>query len=166
MIKRNCSASPRALAAVFASIVAVSFAFGVAFAAQGLWMILPFVGLELLAVAAAFLCYGRHAADFERIEVRDGMLHVSRLEGARTWQWTAPAAWTHLEQPVSQGRGAGSLSHARCRVVLNSRGESVEIGRLLPDERKQALARELLVAMRSATARDVAAPIMATPRGH
>jgi uncharacterized membrane protein len=162
MIKRNCSASPRALAAVFASIVGVSFAFGVAFAAQGLWMILPFVGLELLAVGAAFLCYGRHAADFERIEVSDGMLQVSRLEGARAWHWTASAAWTRVEQQVSPG----PRWRARRRVVLSSRGECVEIGQLLPDERKPALARELLVAIRSVAAQGAAAHDMATPQGH
>ena len=161
MIKRNCSASPRALAAVFASIVAVSFAFGVAFAAQGLWMILPFVGLELLAVGAAFLCYGRHAADFERIEVRDGMLHVTRLDGARGWQWTAAAAWTRVDQQALRANEQGPHGRARSRVVLSSRGESVEIGRLLPDERKQVLARELLVAIRSASSH-----IVATPQGH
>jgi uncharacterized membrane protein len=49
MIKRNCSASPQQLAMVFASLVAVSFAFGVAFAAQGLWLVLPLVGIEMLA---------------------------------------------------------------------------------------------------------------------
>jgi len=61
LVKRNCSASPRQLALVFGSLVAVSFAFGAGFAAQGLWMVLPFVGLELVAVAAAFICYGRSA---------------------------------------------------------------------------------------------------------
>ena len=59
LIKRNCSASPRQLAGVLVSVVVISFAFGVAFATQGLWMVLPFVGLEVLAVAAAFIFYGR-----------------------------------------------------------------------------------------------------------
>jgi uncharacterized membrane protein len=35
-IKRNCSATPRQLAWVFASLVAVSFVFGAGFAAFGL----------------------------------------------------------------------------------------------------------------------------------
>jgi uncharacterized membrane protein len=83
LIKRNCSAGPRQLSLVFASLVAVSFAFGVAFAAQGLWMVLPFVGLEIVAVAAAFLAYGWHAADFERIDLRDGRLIVEKHEGLR-----------------------------------------------------------------------------------
>jgi uncharacterized membrane protein len=150
MIKRNCSASPRALAAVFASIVAVSFAFGLAFAAQGLWMILPFVGLELVAVGAAFFCYGRHAADCERIELRDGMLHVSRVDGSRTFQWSALAAWIRVEKLAAAETGLGR--RPRSRVLLNSRGECMEVGRLLSDDRKAALARELLLALRGAVA--------------
>ena len=67
LIKRNCSAGPRQLAVVFGSLVAVSFAFGLGFAAFGLWMVLPFVGLELIAVGAAFFCYGWHAADFDAL---------------------------------------------------------------------------------------------------
>jgi len=89
LIKRNCSAGARQLALVFASLVAVSFTFGVAFAAQGLWMVLPFVGLEIVAVAAAFLAYGRHAVDFDRIELRDVRLIVERNEGSRRSEYVS-----------------------------------------------------------------------------
>ena len=91
---------------------------------------------------------------------------VSCADGARAWQWTAAAAWTRVEQPVPQGEGRGPHWRARRRVVLNSRGESVEVGRLLPDERKHALARELLVAMRSAATHSEAARTRATPQQH
>jgi len=67
--RRNCSLSPRALMAVFGSVVAVSFAFGVMFAALGAWLVLPFAGVELLALAAAFVVYGRHATDGERLRL-------------------------------------------------------------------------------------------------
>jgi hypothetical protein len=61
VIKRNCSASPRQLAGVFVAVVAVSFAFGVAGATLGLWMVLSFVGLELRAVVAALIFRRRYA---------------------------------------------------------------------------------------------------------
>ncbi len=97
LIKRNCSASPRQLAGVFVSLVAVSFAFGAAFAAQGLWMVLPFVGLEIVAVAAAFLCYGRHAADFERIDLNGSVLTVEQREGGRSTEFRFDAPWVRVE---------------------------------------------------------------------
>jgi uncharacterized membrane protein len=145
LIKRNCSASPKQLAAVFASIVAVSFGFGVAFAAQGLWLVLPFVGLEVLAVSAAFFCYGRHAADFERIELADGRLQVLQQVGPRTTQWAFDLPWVRVD--VSE-RGA-DLGR-RVQVELVSARQRIEVGRYLVDARRSVLARELRGAIAAA----------------
>lgn len=141
-IKRNCSASPRQLALVFASIVAVSFAFGAAFAAHGLWLVLPFVGLEVLAVAAAFFVYGRHAADYERIELRDGVVTVRCVDGPRATEWRARSAWTRVESDSA-------------RVYLVAHGARIEVGRHLAHGRRQALVHELRQALRTAAAAGV-----------
>lgn len=146
LIKRNCSASPWQLAVVFASLTAVAFAFGVAFAAQGLWMVLPFVGLELVAVAAAFVSYGRRAADFERIELREGRLVVERLEGSRRSELVFDLPWVKVEVTRS-GAGQG----ARVRVELVSARSRVEVGRLLVDGRRAALGSEIRAALAAAT---------------
>jgi uncharacterized membrane protein len=140
MIKRNCSASPRQLALVFASIVAVSFAFGAAFAAQGLWLVLPFVGVEMLAVAAAFFCYGRRAADYERIEIGGGEIAVEQVEANRRSVRRMPAGWARVEQ--RRGRGG------RVTVWLASGAERIEVGRHLLDARRAQLAAELGMALR------------------
>jgi uncharacterized membrane protein len=145
LIKRNCSASPRQLALVFGSLVVVSFAFGAAFAVLGLWMVLPFVGLELLAVAVAFLCYGRHAADRERIELGADKLTVERVEAERHRRWEFDPRWVRVEVD-EQGKGWG----ARVKVRLASGGEQVEVGRHLLDEKRAVLARELRTALKSA----------------
>jgi uncharacterized membrane protein len=144
LFKRNCSASPTQLAAVFGSLVAVSFAFGAVFAVLGLWMVLPFVGLELVAVAVAFLCYGRHAADIERIELVEDRLTVERVEADRRHRWDFDPRRVRVEVD-EQGRGLG----ARVQVRLASRGEQIEIGRHLLDEKRAELARELRTALRS-----------------
>jgi uncharacterized membrane protein len=142
-IKRNCSASPAQLAGVFASIVAVSFGFGVAFAAQGLWLVLPFVGLELLAVAAAFFCYGRRAADYERIEIRGGEIAVEQVEGSRRSLRRLPSQWARVEL---QRRGrTGAVS-----VWLAAGAERIEVGRHLLDARRVRLAEELRTALAGA----------------
>jgi len=147
LIKRNCSASPSQLAAVFGSLVVVSFVFGVVFAALGLWMVLPFVGLELAAVAVAFLCYGRHAADVERIELAGDRLTVERVEADRSSRWEFDPRRVRIEVD-ERGRGLG----ARVRVRLAARGERIEIGRHLLDQKRAALARELRTALKSAQA--------------
>lgn len=138
LIKRNCSASPRQLAMVFASLIAISFAFGISFAAVGLWMVLPFVGAELIAVGAAFFCYGRHAADFERIEIDRREVSVERVEGARRTRW-------YLDPRVSrvQVDGSGHQWGTRVRIYLLSPEIKLEIGRHLLEARRRQLGRDL-----------------------
>jgi uncharacterized membrane protein len=147
LIKRNCSASPTQLAAVFGSLVAVSLAFGTVFAVLGLWMVLPFVGLELVALAAAFLCYGRHAADVERIELANDKLTVERIEADRSRRWEFDQRGVRVEVD-ERGKGLG----VRVQVLVTSRGEQVEVGRHLLDDGRAALARELRTALRSTQA--------------
>lgn len=139
-IKRNCSASPALLAGVFASVVAVSFGFGVAFAAQGLWLVLPFVGVELLAVAAAFLCYGRRAADYERIELRNGEIAVEQVEGNSRSLRRLPAQWARVE--LQRRDRTETVS-----VWLAAGAERIEVGRHLRDARRLRLAEELRMAL-------------------
>lgn len=138
LIKRNCSASPGQLAVVFGSLVAVSFAFGVGFAAFGLWMVLPFVGIELIAVGAAFLCYGRHAADFERIEIAPGSLSVEHVDGGRRHHWEFDPRAVHV-QIESRGHTWGK----RLRVFLLASGTKLELGGYLLDHRRLQLGREI-----------------------
>jgi uncharacterized membrane protein len=138
------------LAVVFASLVAVSFTFGVAFATQGLWLVLPFVGLEIVAVAAAFLAYGRHAADFERIELRDDRLIVERHEGSRRSEYVFDLPWVRVDMEER------SVDPGACvRVELVAARQRVEIGRYLVDVRRAALGREIRAALGSAAPRGV-----------
>ena len=58
-LKRSCSISPAGLLCVYAALGSVSLAIGVGFALQGAWLILPFAGLEVVALAVAFLVYAR-----------------------------------------------------------------------------------------------------------
>jgi uncharacterized membrane protein len=55
------SISPGALAAVFALLAAVTVGIGIGFAAFGAWMVLPFAGLEALALVVAFFAWARRA---------------------------------------------------------------------------------------------------------
>ncbi len=146
IIKRNCSASPRQLAAVFASIVALSFAIGVGFAAYGLWLVLPFVGVELVVLAAAFFCFGRHAGDYEVLELQAGRLRLEQVRGSRRsdWQVATPRARVEVDA------GADRASSARLFLVAADR--RVEFGAALVDERRRQLAHELNRALRSADA--------------
>jgi uncharacterized membrane protein len=53
---------------VFALLAAVTIGIGIVFAAMGAWLVLPFAGLEAIALAIAFFAVARRIADDERTE--------------------------------------------------------------------------------------------------
>jgi uncharacterized membrane protein len=133
-VKRNCSLSPQALGGLLALIAGVSFAIGVGFALHGAWPVLPFVGLEVVALAAAFYVTGRHAADYERIALADGALVVEVRDGDRTEEHRFNPYWVRL---VVSGAAP------RVRLALRSHGRELEIGRHLDAPGRERLARLL-----------------------
>jgi uncharacterized membrane protein len=71
-LQRNCSISPAGLLGVFVALGCVTLAIGVGFAIAGAWLILPFAGLEVVALGVAFVAHARRvgkesgAGDAER----------------------------------------------------------------------------------------------------
>ncbi len=58
---------------MFASLAAIAVGIGIGFAAVGAWLVLPFAGVEALALGIAFVATARRAggyqqADYERNE--------------------------------------------------------------------------------------------------
>ena len=140
VLRRNCSLSPRALMVVFGSVAALSFAFGAAFAALGAWMILPFAGIELLALGAAFVVHGLHATDCECVRVAGEAVTVAVVEGrsSRTQRF--------------QTRGLRLVRDQTRRLLLVGRGGEgqVEVGRHLDQQRRAGFERNLRAALRDA----------------
>ena len=120
--------SPAGLAKVFAALAVLVLAIGVGFAMVGAWMILPFAGLEVLLLGAAFVLYARHAADYERIEVEAGRLEVEVAEADRITRYRLDDAKVLLEEG---------------RVMLRGAKEELEIGRHLMAPARARLAAEL-----------------------
>lgn len=142
--RRNCSIGPAALAGVFASMIALAFAFGIAFALHGPWLILPFAGLELAAVAAAFAYCARHAGDFERVTLDAGQVVVETGCGSRRATQTFQTPWVRL---AVEKKGPWSL-----QLFLVQSGRSVEVGRHLGIGRRVAFATAFGEALRRAAA--------------
>jgi uncharacterized membrane protein len=128
ILKRNCSMSPAGLASVFAALAAMVLAIGAGFAAAGAWLVLPFAGLEVLALGAAYLAYARRAADYERIDLEPGRARVEVAEGGRTLRCELEGA------RVCRRDG---------RVLLRGARGEMEIGRHLGAQARAELAAEL-----------------------
>ena len=119
---------PAGLAKVFAALAVLILAIGAGFAAMGAWLILPFAGLEVLLLGAAFVLYARHAADYERIEFESGHLTVEVAEAGRSALHRMDGARVSMEEG---------------RLVLRGAQEELEIGRHLCAEARAELAAEL-----------------------
>ena len=131
LLKRNCSATPAQLIAVFASVCGISTVISVWFYTQGAVLILPFALLEVVAVGTAFLVYARHAADHERLELAGESLEVVWVNGNKEERVVFNARWTQVEH---EGKGL---------VSLQSSGKTLYCGRYLRPERRRLLAREI-----------------------
>ena len=121
---------------LFASLVAVSLALALGFAAFGAWMVLPYSALEMIVLYVAFLWIERHASDWERVSVAGDRVTIERQRGGALVQYEFNRCWTRLEV---EGEG---LTRAP-RLKLRSAGKCVAVGEELPAAERVALARDL-----------------------
>ena len=113
---------------MFAVLALLVLVIGAAFAAAGAWLVLPFAGLEVALLVAAFMAYARHAADYEKIELAAGRLTVEVAEGRRVSRFELQGARVAMDEG---------------RVVLRCAAKELEIGRYLGAEARAELAAEL-----------------------
>jgi uncharacterized membrane protein len=140
LLKRNCSISPGGMLRVFALLALASLSIAAGFALTGAWLILPFAGLEVLALGAAFIVNARHATDFERIEVSADRLTVEVAEADRLARYVFHPRVAKLRLEKDEGYGA--------RVLLGTPGRDVEVGRHLDAEARVEFATELTKKLR------------------
>lgn len=139
-LKRNCSVTPAQLGWLYVSLCAVSLGIGIFFWFQGAVLILPFAGLELAAVGAAFLAYARHATDGETISLQGRQLVVELENAGRLQRAEFDRDWVRVEP------GAGD----RSLIELSGRGKRVSVGRYVRPELRPVLAQEIRRALRGA----------------
>jgi len=138
VLKRNCSATPRQMLVLFASLSVLSLGIGALFWLQGATLVMPFAWLELLAVGVALLLYARHAADRERIVLQPGQLTVEHVSGRHTERVAFAPAWVRVEPK----HGDRSL------VEISGEGRHILVGRFVRPELRRQLADELRWAVR------------------
>ena len=72
----NSSLTPECKVLAVAAIGIISLIIAVFFAFMGAWVVLPFAGLELIAVGYAFYYTHCHSCDYERIVIVDDQLSI------------------------------------------------------------------------------------------
>jgi uncharacterized membrane protein len=130
----NRSLGPHGRTACLAAIAAITIAIGAGAAALGAWPVLPFAGLEVALVAAAFRVLARHDGDYERLEIEGGKVRLQTRRAARFHEMEGHAPWARLLVRERPGR---------CGLGLRYAGRTVEFGRLLTDGKRREWAAEL-----------------------
>jgi uncharacterized membrane protein len=119
---------------VVGALAGFSLAVAVVFSALGAWLILPFAGLEAIALVGVYDWVRRHAQDSESLVIRGDAVTLAVREAAQTRQYEFHRAWAKL---VVDERSR------EVRLALRSHGRQVEVGRYLDGGGRQKLAREL-----------------------
>jgi uncharacterized membrane protein len=138
LMKRNCSLSPRQVGWFYLSIVCLSFAIALFFAWRGSWLVLPFAGLDVLGLGIALLVHARHATDYERVTLAEGMLVVEQSRGGQVTRQEFNPLWVRME-----------LSRAYpALIMLRSGKRVVQVGGFLDQRKRGLFAQELAAALR------------------
>jgi uncharacterized membrane protein len=133
--RRNCSLTPRQTAVAYGLLCGLSLSVAAVFLMLGVWQVLCFTGVELAAVTAAFLCYARHAADYEHVVLTSGCLLVERVSAGKVVQ----TQFTPCRTRVSLPEHGGEL------IMLESGGAAVAVGRYAMAAQRLKFASDLQV---------------------
>jgi uncharacterized membrane protein len=142
-MRRNSSFAPGRLLGVYLVLCMMALGVGAAFWWLGAPAVLPLAGAELLVLGTAFWIASLHAGDAETLTLAGRELRVECRFGRRVEAAAFRAEWVRVEP----AHGDGSL------VELTGQGQHVRVGRYLRPELRNALARELRLALRRECAR-------------
>jgi uncharacterized membrane protein len=98
-----------------------------------------FAVIEMVAVAAAFLHYARHATDHEHISLYGDCLLVEKVVAGQTRETRLNACWTRVASP----------SRPQDLICLQAGGTKVTVGQFATDRKRREIAREIQLELRS-----------------
>ena len=143
VVKPNQAMSWRALMLVYLGIATVTLIIGLSFYFNGLTLILPFSGIEILALGAALYASAWRGGaqeviliDHDRLIVESGRLEPeSRAVFHRAWVKVVLERSWNCWYPS--------------RLLLRSHGRQLEIGKFLNEQERQGFALELRNALKN-----------------
>jgi uncharacterized membrane protein len=133
LMKRNCSFSPKQVGIFYVSIVCFSLLVASFFLFIGVWMIIIFTTIEILALTIALYIYTRHALDYEKLTIVGKQLLFERSWGGKLQQHEFNTVWTRVVPTGKAGRD----------LALKSANKEVVIGFFIGVNERQQFEKEL-----------------------
>ncbi len=150
VVRPNRSMSWREVQLAYAAIVAVGLAIAAGLSLAGAWLVLPFAGLELLAVGAGLYRCAQRCAEREVISIDEGIVAVERGRYRPEQRYELPRSWAQV------GLQKGAVRGYPSRLLIRSHGKAIEVGSNLAENERRLLARELRYCLSAATRREFA----------
>lgn len=117
----------------YVSIVCFSLLVAGYFLLMGVWMIIIFTSIEILALTIALYVYTRHALDYEKITIEGKRLLFERSWGGKLQQHEFNTVWTKV---VATGK-------ADRDIALKSANHEVVIGFFVGVNEREKFQKEL-----------------------
>lgn len=134
VIRPNSSLSWRGTVAVFCSISLVSMVIALGFSLLGFWLILPFAGLEIAALAVGMYLGALRGQSREVISIRGDTIAVEKGRRRPEQTLAFQRGWARIELACPMRRGYPS------RLLIRCQGREVEIGGCLNEAERSRLA--------------------------
>lgn len=137
ILQPNHSWTWRANLYFLATLFVISFAIAMVFLMQGYWLILPFAGLEMLALTGAiYYCVRKtHRQEVLRFSQDELVIESGVNKVEEQHRFKRFFTRVHVQQPSGAQRTA--------RIAIEERNHKVEVGEFLSDDEKKTLIREL-----------------------
>ncbi|MGB1256914.1 MAG: DUF2244 domain-containing protein [Thiolinea sp.] len=134
IIQPNCSLDERNRNHFLWLIAFVMLGITLVLALQGLWLVAPFMGADLLLVIYAYRKVADNCRIVERVVIKDDALTIYHEEKRDPRSWSFPLHWVSvdLRQPEK------SLHPSR--LLIGSHGSWVELATFLNEEERSSLA--------------------------
>lgn len=133
--KPNCALTANNKQKVLLLLTLMPVVIGISFAYLGAWLILPFVGLEIVALIYAFYYVNKHEADYESISIENDTLTIERCVGANIVTEVINPYWAKVVKH--------ELANGELHLYLQSHGKETEVGSYLTRKQRELLAKQL-----------------------
>lgn len=137
LIRPNRSMDWNTTVRIYLLVLGVSLCIACGFALMGLWMIVPFTGLEMVLLAVVLYLCALRGRDYEHIAIDENHINIEKEHRAERGHICFQRHWVRvdLERPAYRNQPS--------RLMVRSHGRSEEVGRWLNEEERQHLAHEL-----------------------
>ncbi len=137
VLSPNCSISWRELVIFYLFTCLVALAVGLFFTLQGFWLVLPFSGLEMLALGAGLYLTSRKVYRREVITLDSEQTRIEKGVQRVDQSWEFKTSWVRIiDEP-------DSTPGPRRKLAIGMHGETVEVGSFLANSEKEELAFQL-----------------------